>query len=236
MTDQTYYGYSMADGSYAGPLTVRLDPLDGHPMAPPNSTPIAPPTPGANQVVVWWSGAWMLKPDYRGKTVYSTVNGAPQAVTAIGDIPANTTLLQPPVAPANQSVLWTGTAWGLQPNYVGQTWFDANGNHVTVTQPGDPTKFTTPLTQTWTPPTIVPANPTIPAVITAAQAKIALQKAGLLTQVQNFINASTDPAVPIFWNSAPQWERNNPTMLALCTAIGFPSTQVDQLFAQAAQY
>jgi hypothetical protein len=230
----TYYGYSLADGTYAGTVTVQNDPLTGQPLVPPNATLTAPPTPGANQVAVWWSGAWLLKSNYVGQTVYSTTNGQPQVITAIGDLPANTTLIQPPVPAANQSLLWSGTGWGEQPNYVGQTWFDASGNHVTVTQPGDPTKFTPPLTQTYTPAST--ASPAIPATITAAQAKCALQAAGLLTQVQAFVTASTDPTVAIYWNSAPTWTINNPTFLKLCTAIGYTTTQVDQLFTQAAAF
>lgn len=48
-----------------------------------------------------------MLPDYRGEIVYSTVNGEVATIAALGDYPANTTLLKP-VTPYDK---WIGDAW-----------------------------------------------------------------------------------------------------------------------------
>ena len=74
----------------------------------------------------------------------------------------------------------------------------------------------------------------IPQTVSAAQAKIALFNAGLLTQVNTIM---TNPATPvpmvISWNSAYNFDRSSPTLEALATQLGLTSAQLDALFIAA---
>jgi hypothetical protein len=74
----------------------------------------------------------------------------------------------------------------------------------------------------------------VPQTVSAAQAKIALFNAGLLTQVETIM---ADPATPvpmvISWNSAYNFDRSSPTLAALATQLGLTSTQLDDLFIAA---
>ncbi len=87
------------------------------------------------------------------------------------------------------------------------------------------------------PPTPVPVS-RVPATITRAQAKLALLAAGLLDSVQPTINAIADPvqraAAQIEWDDRLTFERSNPTLVALATAMGMTSDELDALFVAAA--
>jgi hypothetical protein len=78
-------------------------------------------------------------------------------------------------------------------------------------------------------PAPTPINP-VPQSITRFQALAALHNAGLLTQVQAAINASTDPLVPLAWNNAQSFDRNSPMLAALSVALSISATELDQLF------
>lgn len=88
-------------------------------------------------------------------------------------------------------------------------------------------------------PPAPPVSPAIPQSITRAQAKLALLGAGLLDNVQPAIDAITDPtqraAAQIEWDDRLTFERTNPTLIALATAMGMSSEQLDALFAAGAQ-
>ncbi|CAI1903822.1 Caudovirales tail fibre assembly protein [Serratia quinivorans] len=65
--------------------------------------------------------AWETLPDYRGQTVYSTVTGEPQTVTAIGDLPRDVTL-QVPSTPFDK---WNGKKWATDAREQQQAAVDA---------------------------------------------------------------------------------------------------------------
>ena len=81
-----------------------------------------------------------------------------------------------------------------------------------------------------------PPPPVVPATVTAAQLKMALQAAGILTAVTAAVNASTDPLVGIYWANASEFNRTDSRVIALGVAVGQTPAQIDALFIAAAQY
>lgn len=79
-----------------------------------------------------------------------------------------------------------------------------------------------------------------PVKVTAVaprQAKLALHNAGLLTAVEAAIAALPEPqktAAQITWDESLEFQRNNPVLLSLASALGLTSAQVDDLFTAAA--
>lgn len=114
-------------------------------------------------------------------------------------------------APAEQSpdYNWNGAAWVYAPHVLEQ------------------------------PPAVTPVRVVVPQTITRAQAKLALLGAGLLNSVQPTIDAIPDPvqrsAAQIEWDDRLTFERTNPTLVALATAMGMTGEQLDALFIAAAQ-
>jgi hypothetical protein len=78
--------------------------------------------------------------------------------------------------------------------------------------------------------------PSVPATVTAAQLKMALQAAGLLSNVTLAVNASPDPLVPIYWNNASSFDRADPRIVLLGAAVGQTPAQIDAAFNQAGTY
>lgn len=85
---------------------------------------------------------------------------------------------------------------------------------------------------------ITPPAPVVPTSVTRRQAKQALLLAGLLDDAETAINAIADATergvALIFWNDAVEFERANPLITAIGTAIGLTSEQIDDLFTTAA--
>lgn len=79
--------------------------------------------------------------------------------------------------------------------------------------------------------------PPVPPVVSPAQARIALIRAGLMQQVQQTLDAmpgAEGEEARARWEYGLALERNHPTTLALAEAIGLTQTQVDDLFRAAA--
>ena len=79
----------------------------------------------------------------------------------------------------------------------------------------------------------------VPRSVTRRQARQALLLSGKLAQVQPAIDSIPDPIqrgmVQIEWDDSQTFERNRPTLIALATAIGLDSAQVDNLFIEASK-
>jgi hypothetical protein len=78
-----------------------------------------------------------------------------------------------------------------------------------------------------------PADPPPPVVITSVtmrQARLALHRAGLLTQVNSAI---TDPEAQIEWEYAMTVERHSPLVQNLSVGLGLTEEQLDNLFTLA---
>src|SRR5690606_190490 len=81
-------------------------------------------------------------------------------------------------------------------------------------------------------PHVVPPEP-VPAVVSAAQGRLALLNAGLLATVQAAVDQA-DEATQIWFEYATEWRRDHPILAALGGQLGLSSTEVDDLFRAAA--
>jgi hypothetical protein len=72
-----------------------------------------------------------------------------------------------------------------------------------------------------------------PASVSRMQAMVALNNAGLLTQVESFI-AAQDAMTQLVWNNAQSFSRNSELLARAAAALDLTSAEVDQLFASAA--
>lgn len=80
---------------------------------------------------------------------------------------------------------------------------------------------------------VEPADPPPPVVITSVtmrQARLALHRAGLLSQVNSAI---TDPEAQIEWEYAQTVERHSPLVQNLSVGLGLTEEQLDNLFTLA---
>lgn len=71
--------------------------------------------------------------------------------------------------------------------------------------------------------------PPVPSSISPAQARLALLQAGFYDDVQNAVATSTDQ-VRIYWGYATSFERTNPILTSMASAIGITEEQLDDLF------
>lgn len=98
------YDFSAITGECIGQSDALIAPNTGLPAM---CTDIKPPKVKAGTVAVFSEGAWFVVADFRGQTIYSTENGLPIVVTALGALPAKTTRL----APESNFDRWDGKAW-----------------------------------------------------------------------------------------------------------------------------
>lgn len=75
--------------------------------------------------------------------------------------------------------------------------------------------------------------PPVPQEVSRLQAKQALRAGGKLTDVETAIAGASDE-VKIYWADASMFHRDHPTLLAMATALGMSSDEVDALFRAAA--
>ena len=87
--------------------------------------------------------------------------------------------------------------------------------------------------QTWTPPG--PATPSVPIEIPQWQARTALHRAGLLSQIEAAVAASGNPEVQIAWQYAPNIRRDSAFVLEMASALGLSNAQLDGLFIAASE-
>lgn len=70
------YLFSPVTKEYVGEYSCQESPLEpGVFLMPANSTDVKVPKAAEGQVAVWAGDEWLLKPDYRNKTVYSAQSG-----------------------------------------------------------------------------------------------------------------------------------------------------------------
>lgn len=81
------------------------------------------------------------------------------------------------------------------------------------------------------PPVLPPA---VPRSVTPAQARIALRRAGIRGNVETAIK-NADPEVQDWFEYALVWERDNPNIAVLGSALGLTSAQIDNLFIAASK-
>ena len=71
---------------------------------------------------------------------------------------------------------------------------------------------------------------TLPSVVTMRQARLALLQSGLLATVETAITTGTDEAMKIEWEYATEIKRDWNSLVALTTALGMTSAELDDLF------
>ena len=78
-----------------------------------------------------------------------------------------------------------------------------------------------------------PAQPAIPAKVTALQARTALRRAGLLGLAESAVETLGDEAQDA-WEYGIEWARSSPMINALAQQLGLTPEGVDALFVTAA--
>lgn len=76
-------------------------------------------------------------------------------------------------------------------------------------------------------------NP-VPQSISPAQARLALIQAGLYETVLDTVSVATDD-VKVYWEYANTFERTNPILNSMASAIGITDEQLDELFRYGAR-
>lgn len=74
----------------------------------------------------------------------------------------------------------------------------------------------------------------VPQMISRLQAKLALNAAGLLDDVETFL-ATADRSLQIYWNDTSDIHRDHPLIAGSAEALGWSDEQVDALFIAAKQ-
>lgn len=75
-----------------------------------------------------------------------------------------------------------------------------------------------------------PVDPNaVPEFVSAHKGRIALKRAGLLEQVDQFVTRANGET-QIFWEYAAEWHRNNAVLVALGASLNLTSEQIDDLF------
>lgn len=101
----------------------------------------------------------------------------------------------------------------------------------TTAGPGD--TYSGGIFEKYIPPVIIPQE------VTRRQARQALYLSGILGNVQAAIDAIPDVTqrnmVQIEWDDSLAFERTRPTLVALATALGLSSEDLDNLFIQASK-
>lgn len=80
-----------------------------------------------------------------------------------------------------------------------------------------------------TPSPALPALPTVPEAVTMRQARLALLRAGMLSQVDAMV-AAADVVTRITWEFSSEVQRTNPLVLSLASSLGLTDEQLDNLF------
>jgi hypothetical protein len=73
----------------------------------------------------------------------------------------------------------------------------------------------------------------VPQIITMKQARLALLAAGKL-DAANTAFASASTQAQVMWDYSSTVERNNPLVISMGTTLGLSSSDIDNLFIQAA--
>ena len=75
----------------------------------------------------------------------------------------------------------------------------------------------------------------VPQIVTRYQGRAALMYAGLLDQVQAYMDREdTDPLCRLAWNETQEFNRSSLLVMAVAIVLGLTSEQVDELFLKAA--
>jgi hypothetical protein len=76
--------------------------------------------------------------------------------------------------------------------------------------------------------------PVVPVAISPRQFRQSLTHYGFRQQVDSAVSASSDQDLKDWYQFATEFERNHPEVLAMATALGFTSGQLDQVWTYGA--
>ena len=77
-----------------------------------------------------------------------------------------------------------------------------------------------------------PVEPSVPQIVSARQARLALLQANLLSTVTASVSSMPED-VQITWEYATEWYRNDNLVISIGSSLGLSNTQMDQLFVTA---
>jgi hypothetical protein len=104
------YNYTAITNEFISETIAEESPLDpGVFLIPANATEIEPPTVAQYEIAVFTDGVWIVKDDWRGVELYSTVDGTPIIINEIGIAPTNHTTIPRP----DNTYIWSVDAWVL---------------------------------------------------------------------------------------------------------------------------
>jgi hypothetical protein len=83
-------------------------------------------------------------------------------------------------------------------------------------------------------PTFIPP-PVTSLTVTAYQAKMALEAAGLYDTVDAYVRSSNNNQLIIAWDNATVFERNSPFIESFGPELGLSEEQIDTLFTEASK-
>ncbi|WP_197329517.1 phage tail protein [Ralstonia syzygii] len=108
------YNYHPLTGELAGSFVPDTSPLEPSvPLLPQFSTLLMPPVAGQREVTVFRNAAWHVVPDWRGVSLFSTIDGSPVNIDEIGKIPEDigaTEAARPTAAHVWQAGQWVENA------------------------------------------------------------------------------------------------------------------------------
>lgn len=83
----------------------------------------------------------------------------------------------------------------------------------------------------WTAPSITEESTIVPPIeVTMRQAKVALHLSGLLTEVNNVIENSTDSITKIEWEYSQTLRRDWPALISVANEMQLTEDEIDDLF------
>lgn len=157
-------------------------------------------------------------------------------------IPEAATTEAPPAVEVGEVAVLRDGGWSVLPDRRGQTIYDtATRDAAVIEAPGAiPVGFTTlePSSphDTWSGSAweLLPENVPVPAVITAGRMLIELDARGLLEEVDAAVEQASGLTKRL-WDRAPTFERADPLVIGIATALGRDAAWLDDFFRAAAK-
>lgn len=131
--------------------------------------------------------------------------------------------IAPPETLAGEIAVFNAGAWRIEPDLRGTVYW-VNGVEYQINEIGVPL----PEGASLTPPQTAPFS------ISTAQGQLALIEYGKYQAAVDFINAIPDPIeklkAEVNFYRRNDWQRDNPTLLALAQGLGISEAELDQMF------
>lgn len=144
-------------------------------------------------------------------------------------LPAHATPIEPPAPDEGHIAVFSGSGWSVEPNHRGETWWKAdaadNTQPVMIDFIGDPSVRELTNVEPPAPPAVVP-----PIVVSARQIRQALNVTSLRVQLEGWVQAA-DQDTKDNWQFALEFVQGQSLIDAAAEGLGWPSAEVDEVFA-----